>query len=135
MYKLSGFFLAAAAVLCFSGAARAGESALLALNLPAKPAVNQVTQALKEPATAQARLAPAGYTDFDAFSSVNDPLYREGAREMLKQVIKEDKAPAPARQELRDAPISKDAKPGKPLKRAKLKKPVHADPIKGKSTL
>lgn len=135
MSKLSGFFLAAAAVLCFSGAADARDNTLLALNLPAKPAVTQVTQALKEPATAQARVSPAGYTDFDAFSAVNDPLYREGSRELLKRVIREDRPAGAVKQELRDAPISKDAKPGKSLKRGKMKKPVHADPVKIKSTL
>ena len=97
--------------------------------------MTQVTQALKEPATAQARVSPAGYTDFDAFSSVNDPLYREGSRELLKQAIREDKPAGAAKPELRDAPISKDAKPAKRLKRARTRQPVHADPVKEKSTL
>lgn len=136
MSKLSGFFLAAAAVILISGAAEARDSVLPAVNLPVITPVTPAPRTLKEPATAQARISPAGYTDYDAFSAVNDPLYREGSRELLKQAVK-DGAPVKAapKQELRDAPISKGANPARILKRVKIKKPVHADPVKEKSTL
>ena len=150
MSKLRGFLLAASAVLLFSGAARAEGGTLLALNKPAQAAVNPdargqavLPAALKEPATAQIRTDVAGYTDFDAFTSANDPLYREGAKELLKQSVRNDaeKKSAPAGA-LRDAPISKETKPGavrqiKPrglLKKNRSGKPLHTDPVKVNNT-
>jgi hypothetical protein len=148
--KLRGFLLAASAVLLFSGAARAQGGTLLALNKPARAAVNSDTRqqavlpaALKEPATAQIGTEVAGYTDFDAFTSANDPLYREGAKELLKQAVKTDagrkNAPAGV---LRDAPISKEAKPGAVrrikarglMKKTRSGKPLHTDPVKVNNT-
>ena len=150
MSKLRGFLLAASAVLLFSGAARADAGTLLALNKPAQAAVNSNTSeqavlpaALKEPATAQIRADVSGYNDFDAFTSANDPLYREGAKELLKQAVKNgaEKKNAPAGA-LRDAPISKETKPGavrriKPrglLKKNRSGKPLHTDPVKVNNT-
>lgn len=135
--KLCGFLLAASAVILFSGAARAEGGALLALNTPAVSATAAPAE-LKEPATAQIKIDVPGYTDFDVYSSVNDPLYREGSRSLLKEVVKND-APADT---LRDAPISKEArpaairqvKPGAPLKKIKVRKPLHTDPVKAKNT-
>ncbi len=147
MRKLTGFFLAAWAAVLFSAPASAGGDALLALNLPAKPQVSKLESSLKDKTTAQARVTPAGYTDFDAFSSVNDPLYREGSKELLKQVIegeagktreralkKDPEKDRPAK-DLRDAPASGAEKPEKDFKRVKQNKPVHADPVKAKNTL
>lgn len=150
MLKLSGFLLAASAVLLFSGAARAEGGPLLALNKPVQAAVTPVAAeqavlpaALKESATAQIKAGIDGYTDFDAFTSANDPLYREGAKELLKQAVKNDadkkNEPAGA---LRDAPISKEAKPGAVrqikarglLKKMKSVKPLHTDPVKVNNT-
>lgn len=150
MSKLFGFLLAASAVLLFSGAARAEGGTLLALNKPAQAAVNSnageqavLPAALKESATAQLKTRIDGYTDFDAFTSANDPLYREGAKELLKQAVKNDadkkNAPAGA---LRDAPISKEAKPGAVrqikvrglLKKNRSGKPLHTDPVKINNT-
>lgn len=133
MFRTLAFFLAASAVLFFAGPSSAKDGVLLALNTPAPAPVVKVTSGLKEAATVQARLNPAGYTDFDAFSSVDDPLYREGSKELLKKVISEERHAKPAlRQELRDAPVSK---PVKAIKRVKVRKPVHADPVKGKNAL
>ena len=145
MLKLRGFLLAASAVLLFSGAARAGGGTLLALNKPAQAAVNTgaLPAALKEPATAQISTGVYGYTDFDAITSANDPLYREGAKELLKQAVKTgaEKKSAPAGA-LRDAPISKEAKPGAVrriktrglLKKSRTGKPLHTDPVKVNNT-
>lgn len=150
MLKLSGFLLAASAVLLFSGAASAEGGMLLALNKPAQAAVTPVAAgqavlpaALKESATAQIKTRIDGYTDFDAFTSANDPLYREGAKELLKQAVRSDakkkNAPAGA---LRDAPISKEVKPGAVrrikvrglLKKNRSGKPLHTDPVKVNNT-
>lgn len=150
MSKLRGFLLAASAVLLFSGAARAEGGTLLALNKPAQAAVTSkaveqaaLPAALKESATAQIKTGIDGYTDFDAFTSANDPLYREGAKELLKQAVKDDaekkNAPAGA---LRDAPISKEVKPGAVRqikvrglpKKSRSVKPLHTDPVKVNNT-
>lgn len=145
--NLRGFLLAASAVLLFSGVARAEGGPLLALNKPAK-AVNTGAQPalpaeLKASATAQIKTVLDGYTDFDAYTSANDPLYREGAKELLRQAVKNDaekeNAPAGA---LRDAPISKEAGPGAVrqikgrglLKKNRSGKPLHADPVKVNNT-
>lgn len=150
MSKLRCSLLAASAVLLFSGAARAGGGTLLALNKPAQAAVNVNTReqavlpaALTGPATAQIRTGVDGYTDFDAFTSANDPLYREGAKELLRQAVKTgaEKKSAPAGA-LRDAPISKETKPGA-VRRIKTRglpkinrsvKPLHTDPVKVNNT-
>lgn len=140
MLKLSGFLLAASAVALLSGAARAGEENLPALSARPKPAAAAVPAELKRDTTAQVKAPTAGYTDFDAFSSVNDPLYRSGSRELLKQEIKQDASRKPAAgRTLRDAPISRSVpgtvKPGKALNRRKAVKPVRADPVKVKNTI
>lgn len=137
MYKMRGFFLAASAVLFFAGGAAAMDPVLLALNTPAKaaikiPAEKRAAARQSKPAAEQAK---PGYTDFDAVS-VNDPLYREGAREMLKEAVKQDGAAKPAvKPVLRDAPISKDPKPVKPAVKPRVKKPVQTDPVKAKNAL
>lgn len=146
--RLTGSLLAVSAVLLFSTAARAAQGTLLALNKPspaaAAPAQPALAAELKAPATAQAAADVPGYTDFDAFTSANDPLYREAAKESLRQAVIKDagkkETPAAA---LRDAPVSKDVRPGavRPAKvRGRLKrpgtgKPLHADPVKVKNTI
>jgi len=141
MSKVSRLLLAVSAVVLFSASARAGEKVLLALNTPPKSSISSISTELKAQATAQALL---GATDFDAFSAVNDPLYRESSKELLKQEIKNDAGKTNAAKEsLRDAPISKEALPGaaRPVKvRPLLKKPgagkpLHADPVKVKNTI
>ena len=143
MLKVYSFFLAASAVILFSGAARAGEKITLASNTPVKQSVIPVSAELKGSATAQIRIDVAGYTDYDAFSSVNDPLFREGSRELLKHEIKTDaESKAAPRDNLRDAPISKELQRGAAgkvkvrtyIKKARAVKPLHADPVKVKDT-
>lgn len=105
-----------------------------------------------------------GYTEFDYFNNVSDPLYREGTKALLKKAICEDRAPkavvkkirvpASARQSgppngrrafggkpalMRDAPadIPAAVKPAFvfPVKKNRLIKLIPADPVKTKSTL
>ncbi len=151
MAKICGFLLAASAVILFSAGARAENNTLLALNDPArvsgKPAavsaLDSAPRGLEKPATAQLTIGSPEYTDFDAVTSVNDPLYREGAKELLKQAVKDDaKKEAAKGKTMRDAPISKGVRPGaaRPVKarslinKAKTGKPLHADPVKAKNT-
>ncbi|OGR44426.1 MAG: hypothetical protein A2X35_06870 [Elusimicrobia bacterium GWA2_61_42] len=148
MKHTPGFFLAAAAVVFISAAAHAGDNVLLALNSREKPAAAITVSELGAAATAQAKLSCLEGCDFDAFSAVNDPLYREGSKEFLKQVSKTDAA-APAEKKrtapaLRDAPNSGkvpaalrpvDVKPHPAIKRPKIKKTGPADPLKVKNTL
>lgn len=143
MFKIHSFLLAASAVILFSGAASAGGKVTLASNTPVKQPVNRISAELKESATAQIRIDVAGYTDYDAFSSVNDPLFREGSRELLKQGIKTDaENKAAAKDTLRDAPISKGLQGGAAgkvkvrtyIKKIKAVKPLHTDPVKVKDT-
>ena len=143
MLKVYSFFLAASAVILFSGAARAGEKITLASNTPVKQSVIPVSAELKGSATAQIRIDVAGYTDYDAFSSVNDPLFREGARELLKQEMKNDaESKVTPKDTLRDAPISKELQSGAAgkvkvrtyIKKGKAVKPLHTDPVKVKNT-
>lgn len=143
MSKIFNFQLAALAVILSAGAARAEGGLLLASNTTGIPPANVISAELKTSATAQFRTDVPGYTDFDAFSSVNDPLYREGSKELLKQAIKNeaDKKVSP-RDALRDAPISKEALPGaaapvkirSAIKKPKADKPLHADPVKVNNT-
>ncbi len=139
MTRICGCLMAAFAFIAFSGTARAGKGALPGLSAPARTAIGSISAELKEPATAQVKAGIDGYTDFDAFSSVNDPLYREGSKELLEQAVKEDagKKEAPSRA-LRDAPISKaPAAPGhaaRQLKKRRAVKPLRADPVKAKNT-
>lgn len=148
MSKRSVLFAAAAAVIFFSGAARAGDNVLLALNGPEKPAIRITAAQLTAPATGQAAVPCEEACDYDALSAVNDPLYREGSKEFLQQVSKTDEAkPAaavktPAAPALRDAPNSGPAavgpapvKPHPALKKPKVKKTGPADPLKVKNTL
>lgn len=139
MHKFRGFFLAASAVIFLAGGAAALDPQLLALNTPVKAGLKIDASRKAAKSAAQAR---QDYIDFDAVSAT-DPLYREGAKEMLKEAVKQDGAakpeekPAEAKPALRDAPISKDAKavpaeakPAKVLKNPRSKKPVHSDPVK-----
>jgi hypothetical protein len=136
MLKLRALFSAAAAVLVFAAGAFAVEPVLLALNTPAKaelkiPAESKPVQQAR-PAAAQAK---PGYTDFDAVS-VTDPLYREGSKAMLKQVIKDEEgSKESAKPVMRDAPISRTSAPAKPLKRPSMKKPLRTDPVKVQNSL
>jgi hypothetical protein len=140
MFKVLGLFLAASAVIVFSGAARAEDKVLLALNTPVKTTIASISTELKDPATAQAVI---GVTDFDVFSAVNDPLYRESSKALLKQQMNKDAEKKSASGDtLRDAPISKVALPGavspvkvRPLiKKTRAGKPLNTDPIKVKDT-
>lgn len=130
MSKINGLCLAASFALLLTGVASAGDNVLLALNVPAPAPVVKVAAALKADATAQAQAPAISASDFDALSSVNDPLYREGSKQLLKQVIRQDSEKAAPKTQLRDAPISRDMKPLNKLKRTKTRKPVQADPLK-----
>lgn len=146
--KLSGILSAAAsAVIFFAVAASAGEAPAAQ---PAQPAAKAALQRpLQAQATAQISVPQQEQGDFDALSAVNDPLYREGSREFLKQVAAQDAkrpqppaaatkaAPAP---QLRDAPVSPSAVKGTlPQPHPAIKRPVKklgpADPIKGNNTI
>ncbi|OGR81327.1 MAG: hypothetical protein A2X32_10910 [Elusimicrobia bacterium GWC2_64_44] len=136
MLKVRAFLYAASAVIFFAAGASALDPVLLALNTPVKAGL-KLSAARK--AAPQARPAAAqdkaGYTDFDAVS-VTDPLYREGAREMLKQVIKDESSSKETKKPvMRDAPISRGAGQHKVLKKPAVKKPLHTDPVKVKNSL
>ncbi len=151
MAKICGFLLAASAVILFSAGARAENNTLLALNDPARVSVRPAavsaraaaTPDLKNSATAQLVIGSPEYTDFDAVTSVNDQLYREGSKELLKRSVKggAKKAAAPGKV-MRDAPISKEGRSGavRPVKtrslinKTKSGKPLHADPVKVNNT-
>lgn len=143
MYKCKGFFLAVSAVVIFSAGAFAADGALLALNTAPAQDPGIRTAALLPPATAQAPAEEPGVTDFDALSAAGDPLFREGAKELLKEAVRQDGLKAKrgegAKPVLRDAPadtVPAKAVPAKPaISRPKAKKPVHADPLQVKDTL
>lgn len=137
-------FAAASAVILFYGAARAGAPAEPARKTAAAPAGIQ-TQ-LSAQTTAQAVTPCLEPCDFDALSTVNDPLYREGSKEFLKQVSgsAENKAAVggTAKPALRDAPNSSPAvkSPVVPVPHPALKKPAGkktgpGDPVVIKNTL
>lgn len=146
----SAFFMAVSAFIIFSGAARAADNILLAVNKPVKTELAIKTAELAPKATAQINLQAAESADFDAFSAVNDPLYREGSKEFLEQVSKQDavtdEKKEPVKTVLRDAPNSPAAVPAAvpaaaPVKaepmirRSRLMKVIPADPVKAKNTL
>lgn len=135
------FAFAAAAVIFFSGAAFAARQ-----EFPEVREVKPVTDPLKEGATSQAAVSAAIHTiDFDVFSSIDDPLYREGSRRLLEKAVKEDapkkaavkkSGPPKAAPALRDAPISRPAlKKVLKLRKTRAKDPVHTDPVKLKKSL
>ncbi len=143
--KLSGILSAAAsAVIFFAVSSYAGET-------PAAPSAQPAASAaLQRPLQAQAtaQISLQGQGDFDALSAVNDPLYREGSREFLKQVAAQDPKPAAPRAapkaapapRLRDAPVSPSAVKGAlPQPHPAIKRPVKklgpADPVKGSNTI
>ena len=129
--KTAAFLVfAAAASAVFSSPALAGDNVPRALGAAAK----EIKSApLPNRAKATVKPGDAGYNDFDALSAVNDPLYREGSRQLLKQVVKAGAAAAvKAAPAFRDAPNSRHA-PG--LKKPRVKKTVPADPVKAKDTL
>ena len=149
----SAFFMAVSAVIVFCGAARAADNVLLAVNKPVKTELSLKTSELASRTTAQINAEVPASDDFDALSSVNDPLYREGSKEFLQQVSKQDevkgvKAPEPAKKEqagktvLRDAPnspapavVPQPVKAQPVIRRSKLMKVIPADPVKSKNTL
>lgn len=144
----STFFVAVSAVMFFCGAARAADSVLLAVNKPVKPGLSIKTAELAPKATAEIKIQAAESEDFDAFSAVNDPLYREGSKEFLQQVSRQDalktEQKEPVKPALRDAPNSPApaalpaAAPVKvqpAIRRSKLMKVIPADPVKAKNTL
>ena len=149
----SAFFAAVSIFTVFGGAANAADNVLLALNKPVKDELTIKTSGLALKTTAQINAAAPVSEDFDAFSAVNDPLYRESSKEFLQQVSKQDaavadKAEKPARKEplkevLRDAPNSpaaaapaaQPAKVQPVIKRSKLMKVIPADPVKSNNTL
>jgi len=147
----SAFFMAVSAVIVFGGAARAADNVLLALNKPVTTELS-IKTGLASKATVQINAEPGVSEDFDALSTVNDPLYREGSKEFLQQVSKldaagPDKAEKPEKKEpvkeaLRDAPnspapaaIAEPVKVQPVIKRSRLIKVIPADPVKSKNTL
>lgn len=151
MKLTSAFFMAVSVVLFFGGAARAADNVLLAVNKPVKTELSIKTE-LASKATAQVNAEAAVSEDFDALSAVNDPLYREGSKEFLQQVSRQDAAgpdkaekpvkKAPVKEALRDAPnspapaaIAEPVKVQPVIKRSRLMKVIPADPVKSKNTL
>ena len=150
----STFFVAVSALVVFCGAARAADNVLLAVNKPVKAGLSIKTAELAPKATAQINIQAAESEDFDAFSAVNDPLYREGSKEFLEQVSRQDEAKtekaepekkAPVNKtELRDAPNSPapavlpapvPVKAEPAIRKSRLMKVIPADPVKAKNTL
>ena len=131
-FALPGFLLPACLALA---AALLLPLAAYAALPEAKPA-SQLLSGLSQPSTAQL-LVPQG-VDYDALS-VTDPLYREGSLRLLQQESRQD-APAAKPADLRDAPASPETvKPARKaksgLKKTRVKKPVHSDPLKSKKAL
>ncbi|HBA61623.1 MAG TPA: hypothetical protein DCZ92_12580 [Elusimicrobia bacterium] len=95
-----------------------------------KPVKEIIRAELAASATAQVKTPERGYTDFDALNAVNDPLFRPGSRELLKQISKEEAQPAP-RAELKK-PVLRDAPNSNPrsIRKPKVKKSAPADPLK-----
>ena len=159
-------FLKAAAVcsaalfICISNSGAAWDFGLLRAKAPAS------TTEVKDPAGAKDTAANAqsvkaaniGYTDFDGFNNIADPLYREGSKSLLRKAMEEEKAKvpgktAPARVShpvMRDAPAGISAKDAQtppvrntgeekvtapPFKKNRLIKMIPADPLKSQSTL
>lgn len=142
MLKTKGLLLAVSAVFFFSAGLCAADNVLLALRAAPAEAEAIKTAELLAPATAQAPVTELQAGDFDALSAVNDPLYREGSKEFLKEAVKRDELKAQERAvkpALRDAPadIAVPAVPAKKpaFKKFKATKPVHADPLNVKDTL
>jgi len=146
----------------FSGWKAAGKPVPPAIKPPAPAAAVNPAEKIQEPAASCAETqnspdAAVGHIEFDEFSSINDPLYREGSKALLQKAIDEDSAPAapvkntPVKKELwRDAPadipakaatpvLIKDGKGTKspvfPVKKNRLIKLIPADPVETKSTL
>jgi len=133
MLKVRAFLYAASAVVFFAAGASALDPVLLALNTPVKAGLKVSASRKDDPQAKPAAQVKPGYTDFDAVS-VNDPLYREGAKEMLKQVIREEGTSKDSKKPVfRDAPISSG--PAKVIKKPAVKKPLHTDPVKAKNSL
>lgn len=155
MKVTSVFFLIVPVVMFFCGAANAADNILLAVNKPVKTELLIKTSDLAARTTAQVNAEVPATGDFDALSAVNDPLYREGSKEFLQQVSKQDDVAAdkaekaekpvkkePVKEALRDAPNSPapaaaaaPAKVQPVIKRSKLMKVIPADPVKSKNTL
>ena len=96
-----------------------------------------------------------GLTDFDGFSNINDPLYREGSKALLRKAIEDGGVQARhgktslRRADMRDAPSGiavKAARPAQsalasdtetvpaPFKKSRLIKMVPADPLENMSS-
>ena len=148
----SAFFMAVSALVTFGGPARAADNILLAVNKPAKTEISIKASGLAAKATAQINAEAAVSDGFDAFNAVNDPLYREGSKEFLKQVSKQDSVTAdkaeksekktPVKAILRDAPnsqapasVAEPVKVQPVLRKSKLMKVIPADPVKSNNTL
>jgi hypothetical protein len=106
-------------------------------SVPSGKAVPAQKAAQEQPVKAPAAL-PA-QTDFDALNAVNDPLYLQGTKELLKQAVKQDEAAGKAvKSDLRDAPNSKpslkaapEAKPAPDqFKKNRVRKPLEGDALR-----
>ena len=159
MKMTSAFLAAVSAIIVFGGAAGAADNILLAVNKPARTELSIKTSELAPRTTAELISEAPVSDDFDAFSAVNDPLYREGSKEFLQQVSSQDedktkkiektekdgmpvKAAPAGKTVLRDAPNSKvPAAAAEPVKvkplirKSKLMKVIPADPVKANNTL
>ena len=121
----AGHVMAASAVLFFSGLAFAAGNAVPAAPKPAAAPI--AVRELARGTTAQLAL-PSGASlsgsDFDSLSEGNDPLFREGSKELLQQEIKASGNAAPAAKPvLRDAPNSARGKAAGPARNKPAVKP------------
>ena len=153
----------AASLFIFQVCAKAaGEPVPSAIKVPAPAPAVSPAQKVLEPATSYAETPDSredviGHSEFDEFSSVSDPLYREGSKILLQKAIDEDNSPkapvkpAPVKKNIwRDAPADIPAKtappalikdnggtkaPIFPAKKNRLIKMIPADPVESRSTL
>jgi len=86
MKSFPAFAFAAAVIAFFPG--------LLHAARPAAPASVPIRQGLCVSTTVQVQVMSPGYIDFDALNAVNDPLFRSGSEELLKQISKEEAKPS-----------------------------------------
>ena len=164
---MKGFFRISAAcsasIFIFSLYAKAAvKPAASAVKTPVPVAAVKLSEKVQDPATdytaaPDSEEAAIGHIDFDDFSNISDPLYREGSKVLLQEAIKEDGVPkAPVKRIAvkkslwRDAPADIPAKaaqpapvksengskpPVFPAKKNRLIKLIPADPVENKSTL
>src|SRR3989339_592596 len=95
---------------------------------------------LSDPEIPKAEEAVIGHTEFDEFSNLNDPLYREGSKALLQKAMEKDisskagmkDTPVNKKHLMRDAPADTPARSAQPApeKRINENKPPVILPVK-----